>query len=696
MRPGETLGIVGESGSGKSVTSMAVMGLLDKTAKVTGSVKFRGRELLGTNDKAMSAVRGKNIAMVFQDPMTSLDPVYKIGYQIMETLRVHDSKLSRAAARSRALELLNIVGIPNAEERIDNFPHEFSGGMRQRVVIAIAMANDPDLIIADEPTTALDVTVQATVLEAIKAAQQETGAALVLITHDLGVIAGMAERVMVMYAGRAVEVGAVDDVYYRPRMPYTVGLLNSLPRMDVTDRQRLTPILGTPPSLQALPPGCPFSPRCPMYVEQCSDGRAAADAGRRPRTARRGVHPQQGAHRPGPLRGRRGVRRRPRGDTLLAGEFVASLAEPGRRRPRRNAGRASVTATDLRKEERAAPRRREPVLQVTDLTKWFPIRSRLLRRTVGNVKAVDGVSFEVYPKRDARPGRRVRLRQVDDRPRRAQPAAGDVGQRGIRGHRAGRAVARPDASDPPQHPARVPGPVRLAGPADAGQPADRRAARHPRGGCPATTLRTRVRELMALVGLNPEHATRYPHEFSGGQRQRIGIARSLALNPRLLVLDEPVSALDVSIQAGVINLLDDLRHELGLSYVFIAHDLSVVRHISDRIAVMYLGKIVEVANTLELFDRPAHPYTQALLSAIPLPDPRLERTRKRILLEGDLPSPANPAVGLPVPHPVLQVQDARRERPAASASTRSRSLEDRGIGHVNACHFASVEKVSRR
>jgi len=271
IRPGETLGIVGESGSGKSVTSLAVMGLLDKSAKVTGSVRFRGVELLGAKDKPMSAVRGKRIAMIFQDPMTSLNPVYKIGYQIIETLRVHDANLSRKAARDRAIELLKIVGIPNADERVDNFPHEFSGGMRQRVVIAIAMANDPDVIIADEPTTALDVTVQATVLEAIKAAQQETGASLVLITHDLGIIAGMAERVLVMYAGRAVELGSVDDVFYRPRMPYTVGLLNSLPRMDTTERERLTPILGTPPSLQFLPPGCPFSPRCPLHIPQCSE-----------------------------------------------------------------------------------------------------------------------------------------------------------------------------------------------------------------------------------------------------------------------------------------------------------------------------------------------------------------------------------------------------------------------------------------
>ncbi|MEO9139877.1 MAG: ABC transporter ATP-binding protein [Jatrophihabitans sp.] len=270
VRRGETLGIVGESGSGKSVSSMAVMGLLPKTAKITGSVTFQGDELLGRNDKVMSAVRGKKIAMIFQDPMTSLDPVYKIGAQITETLKVHSPGLSRQGARDRALELLKIVGIPNAENRMNDYPHEFSGGMRQRVVIAIAMANNPDVIIADEPTTALDVTVQATVLEAMKAAQVETGAALILITHDLGVIAGVAERVLVMYAGRAVEVGSVDDVFYRPRMPYTVGLLNSLPRLDVHEKTRLTPITGTPPSLQHLPAGCPFSPRCPLYEPHCS------------------------------------------------------------------------------------------------------------------------------------------------------------------------------------------------------------------------------------------------------------------------------------------------------------------------------------------------------------------------------------------------------------------------------------------
>jgi peptide/nickel transport system ATP-binding protein len=269
LYPGETLGIVGESGSGKSVTSLAIMGLLPGSARVTGSVRFKGRDLLGLRDRQLAGIRGKGIAMIFQDPMTSLNPVYRVGFQITETLRQHDKALSRKGAQARAADLLRLVGIPNAEERASSFPHEFSGGMRQRVVIAIAMANQPEVIIADEPTTALDVTVQAQVLEVLKTAQRETGAATVLITHDLGVVAGMADRVLVMYAGRPVEVGGVDDIYYSPRMPYTLGLLGSLPRLDTRDRQRLTPIPGSPPSLINSPPGCPFGPRCPLHIEEC-------------------------------------------------------------------------------------------------------------------------------------------------------------------------------------------------------------------------------------------------------------------------------------------------------------------------------------------------------------------------------------------------------------------------------------------
>jgi oligopeptide/dipeptide ABC transporter ATP-binding protein len=268
LHAGEVLGIVGESGSGKSVSSMAVMGLLPRTARITGSVTFRGRELLGLTEKEMTPVRGKQIAMIFQDPMTSLNPVYKIGWQLSEAVLAHND-VSKQVARKRAMELLEIVGIPSPDQRIDQYPHEFSGGMRQRVVIAIAMANDPDVIIADEPTTALDVTVQAQVLEALRAAQQETGAAMVLITHDLGVVAGQADRVLVMYAGKPVEIGPIDGIYHQPRMPYTVGLLGSLPRLDQRTQEKLTPIPGTPPSVVNLPPGCPFAPRCPIKTDIC-------------------------------------------------------------------------------------------------------------------------------------------------------------------------------------------------------------------------------------------------------------------------------------------------------------------------------------------------------------------------------------------------------------------------------------------
>ena len=268
LRPGEVLGIVGESGSGKSVSSLAVMGLLPGTAKVAGSIRFKGEELLGRKPRALNAVRGSQVAMIFQDPMTSLDPVYTVGWQVAEGVRAHND-VSKKAAMERAVHLLDLVGIPNARDRAGDYPHEFSGGMRQRAVIAIAIANDPDVIIADEPTTALDVTVQAQVLEVLKKAREETGAAMVLITHDLGVVAGAADNVLVMYAGRPVEIGTVDDVYYRPRMPYTVGLLGSLPRLDTDGREPLRPVTGAPPSLINLPPGCPFSPRCPMRRERC-------------------------------------------------------------------------------------------------------------------------------------------------------------------------------------------------------------------------------------------------------------------------------------------------------------------------------------------------------------------------------------------------------------------------------------------
>ncbi|MEU6786297.1 ABC transporter ATP-binding protein [Nonomuraea angiospora] len=592
---GEVLGIVGESGSGKSVTSAAVMGLLPPGARVTGSVRLHGKELIGAPERELTSFRGKAISMVFQDPLSALTPVYRVGDQIAEAVRVHQ-RVSKETAMVKAVELLELVGIPRPAERALAFPHEFSGGMRQRVVIAMAIANDPDVIICDEPTTALDVTIQAQVLEVLKKAQRKTGAAIIMITHDLGVVAGFADRVLVMYAGRPVEVGDVDDIYYGMRMPYTVGLLGSIPRVDRGARQPLAPIEGSPPSPEALPPGCPFAPRCPMKIDACDEGEPPLfDVG--------------AGHRAACIRWQEV---RPREPVLVP-------VEPGRRE-----------------------RGERTVLEVHGLVKEYPLlKGAIFKRRVGTVHAVAGVGFDIRQGEtlglvgESGSGKTTTLTQILEL---AAPQSGRI------------VVLGRDT-------ARLSGPERKAIRRDMQVVfQDPLASLDPRmtvHDILAEPLRThgrrrpgrRVAELLALVGLDTSHADRYPQDFSGGQRQRIGIARALALEPRLLVLDEPVSALDVSIQAGVINLLGSLKARLELSYLFVAHDLAVVRHIADRVAVMYLGRIAEIGQVDGVFDAPAHPYTQALLSAIPLPDPVRERARERILLEGDLPSPANPPTG---------------------------------------------------
>ncbi|MEW9553133.1 dipeptide ABC transporter ATP-binding protein [Nonomuraea sp. NPDC050783] len=596
VRPGEVLAIVGESGSGKSVTAAAVMGLLPPGARVTGSVRLHGQELIGAPERALGALRGKTVSMVFQDPLSALTPVYRVGDQIAEAVRVHQ-RVSKENALVKAVELLELVGIPRPAERALAFPHEFSGGMRQRVMIAMAIANDPDVIICDEPTTALDVTIQAQVLEVLKKAQRETGAAIIMITHDLGVVAGFADRVLVMYAGRPVEVGAVDDVYYRPRMPYTVGLLGSVPRID-RDGGRLVPIEGSPPSPAALPPGCPFGPRCPLHVAACDE-------------------------REPPL--------------LEVGEgHRAACIRWQEVRPIGSDGSESLPPPPV--AERAA----RTVLEVSGLVKDYPLlKGAVFKRRVGTVHAVAGVGFDIREGEtlglvgESGSGKTTTLTEILEL---AAPQAGRLvvlGRDTARLGRGERTAIRRDMQVVFQDP--------LAS-------LDPRMTVHD---LLAEPLRThgrpqpelRVAELLSLVGLDPSHAARYPQDFSGGQRQRIGIARALALEPRLLVLDEPVSALDVSIQAGVINLLGALKARLGLSYLFVAHDLAVVRHLADRVAVMYLGRIAEIGQVDAVYDTPMHPYTQALLSAIPLPDPARERSRRRILLEGDLPSPADPPTG---------------------------------------------------
>jgi peptide/nickel transport system ATP-binding protein len=604
VSPGETLAIVGESGSGKSVSSLAVMGLLPSNATVTGTIKFKGHNLLELDDRRLSKIRGSGLSMVFQDPLSALTPVYTIGDQIAEAVRIHQ-KASKSQAANRAVELLDLVGIPNPTLRAASFPHEFSGGMRQRAMIAMAIANDPDLIIADEPTTALDVTIQAQVLDVLKKAKELTNAATVLITHDLGVVAGFADRVMVMYAGKAVELGAVDEIFYHPRMPYTMGLLASIPRMDVTEKEPLIPIEGTPPSLVNLPSGCPFAPRCPIAVEQCW-------------TVEPGLDPTDRAeHFAACHRSLEIVQRQwSAADVFVRPELPKDVV------------------AGVPREQRAV------VMQLADLHRAFPIRrGAVLRRTVGSVRAVDGVSLEIREGEtlglvgESGCGKTTTIMEIMNLLKPQQGKIVVLGKDTAAMNNDGRRRMRSDLSIVFQDPMasldpRMPIGDILAEPMWVQKVPDAR-------------IKTRTAELLKMVGLSPEHASRYPTEFSGGQRQRIGIARALALDPKLVVLDEPVSALDVSIQAGVINLLDELKARMGLSYLFVAHDLSVVRHIADRVAVMYLGRVVEIGSTNEIFGQPSHPYTQALLSAIPLPDPEKERTRKRILLTGDLPSPAD-------------------------------------------------------
>ncbi|MHC6591875.1 ABC transporter ATP-binding protein [Arthrobacter sp. C152] len=604
LMPGKTLGIVGESGSGKSVTSLAIMGLLPPTAEVSGSIQLRGRELLGLSDKAMCEYRGNELAMVFQDPLSSLTPVFTVGTQIIEALTIHNPAMSRKAKEARAVELLAMVGIPSPKDRLKAFPHEFSGGMRQRVMIAIAIANNPRVLIADEPTTALDVTIQAQVLEVLHTAQEETGAAVVMITHDLGVVAGMADDIMVMYAGKPVETGAVDDIYYNPRMPYTLGLLGAVPRVDVAGKSSLVPIEGMPPNLLQAPTGCSFAPRCPLASDACLAGEPA-------------LAPVAGGH----LHRAACIKAEALGGDVDVHDIFAAPPVPESR------------FDAIPREDRAT------VLQLRDVRKHFPLtRGALMKRRIGTVKAVDGLSFDIREGEcfsivgESGSGKTTTLLEIME----FHPDQdGEVVIGGLSNKQAADAKTKATMRRELQ--------MVFQDPTGALDPRftvyEVLAEPLQNAGMDRAATRKRIMELMKLVGLQPDHVNRFPNQFSGGQRQRIGIARALAVNPKLVVLDEPVSALDVSVQAGVINLLDHLRAELGLSYLLVAHDLSVVRHISNRVAVMYLGKIVEIGDVDRVFDNPRHPYTRALLSAIPVPDPRQERTRERIILQGDLPSP---------------------------------------------------------
>lgn len=657
LYPGKTLGIVGESGSGKSVTSMAIMGLLDKNASVKGSITYHGEELLSKSDLEMSEIRGKGIAMVFQDPLSALTPVFSIGDQIKEALVTHNPKMTEQQIHDRSIELMNLVGIPDPEGRLKSFPHEFSGGMRQRVMIAMAIANDPDVIIADEPTTALDVTIQAQVLEVLRKAQRETGAAVIFITHDLGVIAGVADDIVVMYAGRPVEKADVDSIFDHPAMPYTMGLLGAVPRSDRERNSRLVPIPGSPMNLVNMPKGCPFAPRCPLAADIC--------------------HTTEPAMEPVPGR---------------PGQFVAchrtqEIVDKGL------TFHDVYTVAEATKSKFAGiPRdERKMVLDVKHMRKAFPLTAGgFLRRKIGEVKAVDDVTLDVREGEtvalvgESGSGKSTTLMEIMEF---KQPQDGEIEMFGTKlEHKIPREKRRelrssvqyvfqdPMSSLDP----RLPIYDILAEPMKVQHYSKEQ-------------IRERIGELMRLVELNPDQVDRFPTQFSGGQRQRIAIARALSVNPQLVLLDEPVSALDVSIQAGVINLLEDLQNKLGVAYLFVAHNLSVVRHISSRVAVMYLGRIVESGDTEDVFEHPLHPYTQTLISAVPVPDPKAERTRQRIVLEGEVPSPTETFEGCPFMGrcplmPKLSAEQQARcrgERPALRPYDTSRPS-----GHQVACHFA--------
>ena len=576
--PGEVVAMVGESGSGKSAAAMAVVGLLPEYSKVRGSVRLHDTELLGLSDDAMSRFRGKAIGTVFQDPMSALTPVYTVGDQIAEAIEVHQPKVGKRGARRRAVELLELVGISQPEQRARAFPHELSGGERQRVVIAIAIANDPDLLICDEPTTALDVTVQAQILDVLKTARDVTGAGVLIITHDLGVVAEFADRALVMYAGRVVEFASVKDLYRHRQMPYTVGLLGSVPRLDAAQGTRLVPIPGAPPSLACLESGCPFAPRCPLVIDEC-----------------RSAEPEL--------------------IEVGAGHRAACI------RTDQVGGRSAADIYGINTRTHAAESGDSPiVVRVRDLVKTYRLtKGVVLRRAVGEVRAVDGISFELRTGRtlgivgESGSGKSTTLHEILEL---KAPQSGSIEVLGTNVATlspASRTALRRDIQVVFQDPVasldpRLPVFELVAEPLQA-------------NGFGKGDTNTRVAELLDIVGLRRADATRYPAEFSGGQKQRIGIARALALQPKILALDEPVSALDVSIQAGIVNLLLDLQERFGLSYLFVSHDLSVVKHLAHQVAVMYAGTIVEQGDSQQVFGNPQHDYTRRLLRAVPQPDP---------------------------------------------------------------------------
>ncbi|PII84027.1 dipeptide ABC transporter ATP-binding protein [Leucobacter sp. OLJS4] len=649
---GETLGIVGETGSGKSMTGLAVMGMLPAGGRVTGgSIEFDGRELVGLAPEAYRGIRGNDIAMVFQDSLTSLNPTRRIGEQVAEPYRLHRGG-SRAAAMKAAEEMLALVGIPRPSERLSDYPHQLSGGMRQRVMIAMALMCEPKLVIADEPTTALDVTIQAEILELLDGLKRQLGMSMILVTHDMGVVARYADRVGVMYAGRLVETGPTAQLFSDTRHQYTHALLSSIPSLEQDRDVELFSIPGSPPDPAEQPPGCRFAPRCSAASARCRE--------EYPPTLEASAE----------------------GHGFACWNPVIAQTIAVRPRAFARSAEAADAAEAAAAANGAGAGAEEPRLRVVDVRREHPVGGYRLTGKRRTVKAVDGVSFEVG----------------------AGETFGLVGESGCGKSSLGRMLVALDAPSS--------GEVRLDGdrvsglkPRELGERRtqlqmmfqDSSAALDPKmrigqilreplaiQGIGTQAERTATaRELLDSVGLGAGILDRYPYELSGGQRQRIGLARSLALDPRVLVADEPVSALDVSIRSQVLNLMRRLQIERGLSSVVISHDLSVVRYLSDRVGVMYLGKLVEVGSTDEVYGSAAHPYTAGLLSAVPVADPEAAAQPAGERITGELPSPLDPPSGCRFrTRCPLATERCATEEPALRAVTATHSV---------ACHFPLQE-----
>jgi peptide/nickel transport system ATP-binding protein len=593
---GEVLGIVGESGSGKSLTVSAVTGLLPaRTRRTGGVIRFKGEDITTASRRRLTKIRGRQIAMVFQDSLTSLNPVKRIGEQVREPLLLHDLASGRAATDA-AEAALRSMGIPDPHGAARRYPHEFSGGMRQRAMIATALIASPELIIADEPTTALDVTVQAQILDLWRRLVRESNLALILISHDLGVMSDLATTLAVMYAGRIVELGPTRELLTRPQHPYTRALLGSMPTAAAS-RGELVAISGEPPALEARPPGCPFHPRCSVAEDRCS------------------VEEPDLA----PV------------SSWTSACWVAQRAPLPRLRVSGDGALAELTP---------ALERGEPLLRVEGVTKHYPVVGGVPWGPRREVHALDGVSLEVRKGAtlgvvgESGCGKSTLARCIL---RLTEVAAGSIVFRGtditkLRGEplRRMRQYMQPIFQDPYSS---------LNPRTRIGESVAEALLVH---GVPKREAIRRVDEVLEYVALGSHYRSRYPHNLSGGERQRVGIARALVLDTELLVADEPISALDVSIQAQILNLIKDLQRRLGLTIIFISHDLRIVEHMSTRILILSLGKVVEVGPAHEIAERPRHPYTQALLSAVPF----VEASGKaRIVLAGDPPSPIDPPSG---------------------------------------------------